>query len=113
MINPYRYPYKSYNKPISDVLNIEAIKHVNSLDIVSDNLDASLSYESKETLINLLITYVYSAEKTEDIPYEFEIRLINTSKYSILFYALTSLMKQAYRSEKDHRWIAAERDHKA
>lgn len=50
------------------------------MDIVSDNLDASLSYESKETLINLLITYVYSAEKTEDIPYEFEIRLINTSK---------------------------------
>jgi len=70
----------TYNELANEVLNIEAVERTDSLDIVSNNLDASLSYEVKNKLFNLLSTYFRSVEATENIPYEFEIQLVNGSK---------------------------------
>jgi len=70
----------TYNELVNEVLNIKAVEQTDPLDIVSNNLDASLSYEIKSKLFNLLNTYFRFTEDTENIPYEFEIQLINGSK---------------------------------
>jgi len=70
----------TYNELANKVLNIEAVERTNPLDVVSNNLDALLSYEIKSKLFNLLNTYFRSTEATENIPYEFEIQLVNDSK---------------------------------
>jgi len=44
-----------YNELVNEVLNIEAVEQSDLLDIVSNNLDASLSYEIKSKLFNLPI----------------------------------------------------------
>jgi len=70
----------TYNDLANEVLNIEAVERTDPLDTVSNNLDASLSYEVKSKLFDLLNTYFRSTEPTENIPYEFEIQLVNGSK---------------------------------
>jgi len=70
----------TYNELVNEVLSIEAVEQTDPLDIVSNNLDASLSYEVRSKLFNLLNTYFHSTEATENIPYEFEIQLIHGSK---------------------------------
>lgn len=70
----------SYDKPMNDILNIEVTEQASPLDIVSDNLDASLSYAIKDELLGILHTYVCFAGEIEDIPYQFEIQLIDPNK---------------------------------
>jgi len=69
------------NELANEVLNIEAVEQTDLLDIVSNNLDASLPYEIKsKKLFNLLNTYFCSTEPNENIPYEYEIQLVNGGK---------------------------------
>jgi len=52
-----RFLRVTYNELENEVLNIETVEQADPLDIVSNNLDALLSYEVKEKLFSLLKTY--------------------------------------------------------
>ncbi|KAK2574699.1 hypothetical protein KPH14_013029, partial [Odynerus spinipes] len=69
-----------YDEPIADVLNIEAIECNKELDIVADDMDSSLPYETKDKLLTLVDSYVHTKDGTGKLDYEFNIELTKDSK---------------------------------